>query len=166
MFPGKAASAHSHGLKFSFAPRYKYLALKSHSYGPAQHGNTWWDFCYPFLRGEIPATENSYQSQLQLSLVQCRWHLPSLCSQLYLCLHTAICFRSRYFHLFSYPQISNHRNWSPTTEMPKATVRIDLYQRKRKIRSLRLLVEYSKDLDFRLRLPDVINTPASLFSFH
>lgn len=29
VFPGKAiASAHSHGLKFSFASRYKYLALK------------------------------------------------------------------------------------------------------------------------------------------
>lgn len=29
-------------------------------------------------------------------------HLPSLCSQVHLCLHTTCC-RSRYFHLFPYP---------------------------------------------------------------
>lgn len=64
--------------------------------------------------------------------VQCRWHLPSLCSQVYLCLHTTICFRLRYFHLFSNPQISNHWNWSPTIKMLKETLKIDLYQRKKK----------------------------------
>lgn len=155
------ASVHSHGVKSSFASRYKYLALKLLCHGQAQRGNTWSAFCYPFSRGEISATENSHPSQPQLLPVQCRWHLPSLCSQVYLCLPTTICFRSRYFHLFSYPWISNHWDWSPTTEMPKAILRIDLYQKKRKIQSFRLLVEYSKDLDFRFRLPDIINTPAS-----
>lgn len=115
-------------------------------HGQAQHGNTWSALCY----GEISATENSYQSQPQLLSVQCRWHLPSLCSQVCLCLHTTICFRSRDFHLFSYPQISNHWNWSPTTEMLKATLKIDLYQRERKIQSFRLLVESSKDLDCQM----------------
>lgn len=45
--------------------------------------------------------------------------------------------------------------------MPNATLKIDLYQRKRKIQPFRLLVGYINDLDFRFRLPDIINTLAS-----
>lgn len=48
--------------------------------------------------------------------------------------------------------------------MPNATLKIDLYQRKRKIQPFRLLVGYINDLDFRFRLPDIINTPASFLS--
>lgn len=45
---GATARVHRRGLKFSFALRYKYLALNSLCHPQAQYGNTWAAFFCPF----------------------------------------------------------------------------------------------------------------------
>lgn len=53
---------------------------------------------------------------------------------------------------------------APQLRCPRQHWGLIYIREKEKIQSFRLLVEYSKDLNFRFRLPDVINTPASFLS--
>lgn len=108
--------------------------------------------------------ESSYQSWSQFYLLSADDTYLVFGPTSVFALHTAVCFTvdpGRHSHLSSYPQISNHWNWNPMTDTPKAILRINLCQRKKKIQSSRLLVEHSKDDAFRLL--NMINISTSFF---